>query len=496
MLTKKKRRMIKIVITVFIVIILIAVLVMLYLTTDMFKSDETLFFKYLGKNSENMSEIQNMLKNQDFEDILKSNIYTENDELTINYIEDYGTTSENTDNIINKLKLKINGETDKENDYQYKNIQLLNDDDDKSIQLELLQNNEIYQITMPELFAQSIDIENTNLEEFAEKIGYNYTGNNINFDITENLKFSEEEIEILKDKYINLIKVKVDKNDFSKKSNQKIAINGKEITANEYILKLTKEEFNNIYLDILKELKNDEIILNKIDTVQEMYNLGLQNVKQINFREVYISNIEETINNINRTNIGVDETNIIVYESKGKTVSTIIETTDYEIDFDNLFDDNKNFSAITVIENENETKKIQLETNDNNIKYTINYTEGQKPITIILEEKYGVNNKDSRKDASFEYKDDTNKIEVIYNKYVKQANNLELKESNQNSINLSDLEKEQLDIIMKTISDSISKKINEIANNESIEESIQKILKNIGFIKEAEEIISERSIRS
>ena len=66
MLTKKKRRMIKIIIPVIIFILLIAIFVILYLKTDMFKSDETLFFKYLGKNSENISNIQNMLENEAF----------------------------------------------------------------------------------------------------------------------------------------------------------------------------------------------------------------------------------------------------------------------------------------------------------------------------------------------------------------------------------------------------------------------------------------------
>ena len=51
--------------------------------------------------------------------------------MTINYIENYGTTLENTDNEINKLKLTIDGETDKETDYQYKDIKLLKSDNGK-----------------------------------------------------------------------------------------------------------------------------------------------------------------------------------------------------------------------------------------------------------------------------------------------------------------------------------------------------------------------------
>ena len=170
MLTKKKRRMIKITIPVVLIIFIIAILVLLYLKTDMFKSDETLFLKYLGKNSENISHIQNMLKNEEFEDILKSNTCKENSEISMNYIENYGTTTENTDNLVNKLKLQISREIDKENNYQYNNIKLLNENDE-SLQLEILKNNDIYQISIPELFAQSVQVNDMN--SIVGKFGYN-----------------------------------------------------------------------------------------------------------------------------------------------------------------------------------------------------------------------------------------------------------------------------------------------------------------------------------
>lgn len=288
MLTKKKRRMIKITIPVVLVILVIAILVALYLTTDMFKSDETLFFKYLGKNTENISEIQNILKDEEFKNMLETNNkYTENSEISVNYTENYGTTSENTDNILNKLSLKISGETDKENNYQYNNIELLNENDD-SLKLEILKNNDEYQMFMPELFAKSIEIDDVDL--IAEKLGYNSEDlqkveNLVKLNIFEKLEFNEEELENLKNRYIDLIKVKADKNKFSKKSNQKIAINEKQFIANAYTLTMNKEEFNNLYIDILNELKNDEVILKKIENIQEIYDFGLQNIKKINFKE-------------------------------------------------------------------------------------------------------------------------------------------------------------------------------------------------------------------
>jgi len=51
MMTKKeKKKMIIILVTIF-VILMLAAFVAIYLLTDMFKSDKTLFLKYMGKNA-------------------------------------------------------------------------------------------------------------------------------------------------------------------------------------------------------------------------------------------------------------------------------------------------------------------------------------------------------------------------------------------------------------------------------------------------------------
>lgn len=498
MLTKKKRRMIKITIPVVLVILVIAILVALYLTTDMFKSDETLFFKYLGKNTENISEIQNILKDEEFKNMLETNNkYTENSEISVNYTENYGTTSENTDNILNKLRLKISGETDKENNYQYNNIELLNENDD-SLKLEILKNNDEYQMFMPELFAKSIEIDDVDL--ITEKLGYNSEDlqkveNLVKLNIFEKLEFNEEELENLKNRYIDLIKVKADKNKFSKKSNQKIAINEKQFIANAYTLTMNKEEFNNLYIDILNELKNDEVILKKIENIQEIYDFGLQNIKKINFKEQYLNWIEETIDNINRTNIGTDEIRIIVYESKGETISTIIETNNYEIDFDNLHESEK-FSEITIKNQEDKIEKIGLSKNGDTLKFVINRKENENSTIFEIEEKNAIGNTDAQKNTIVKYEDTTNRIEIRHDRKIEIVNNLELREFNNDNIVLDKLKESQLNEAIKTITENTLKKVNEVSKNTNIGNEIQKIFKNIGFTKEVDEIISEGTSES
>ena len=77
MMTKKKRKMVMIGIPVIILIIVVSVLIFLYFTTDMFKSSQTLFFKYFGKNYENINEIVETLKNEEYNNIFQFDKYKE-----------------------------------------------------------------------------------------------------------------------------------------------------------------------------------------------------------------------------------------------------------------------------------------------------------------------------------------------------------------------------------------------------------------------------------
>ena len=115
MMTRKKRNLILIVsiVTSVIVVILVAICVFLYLKTDKFKSNETLFFKYFGKGIENIKSIQSINFAED-----NGENYSSSAEANVKYTTNLGTTSEDTSNNINQLKLKIDGQTDKTSNYK------------------------------------------------------------------------------------------------------------------------------------------------------------------------------------------------------------------------------------------------------------------------------------------------------------------------------------------------------------------------------------------
>ena len=113
MMPRKKRIALAIAIPSIIVIIIIITGILLYLNTDMFKSNKTLFFKYFGKNSENIKEIEEIFESTEYEKNLQNN--------------NLQTTSEDNSNTINNVKLLIKGEEDKNNKYSYKDFKLEKD---------------------------------------------------------------------------------------------------------------------------------------------------------------------------------------------------------------------------------------------------------------------------------------------------------------------------------------------------------------------------------
>lgn len=173
-------------------IIIIIIGILLYLNTDMFKSNKTLFFKYFGKNSENIKEIEEIFESTEYEKNLQNNKYTDDINIKVNYTNNLQTTSEDNSNTINNVKLLIKGEEDKNNKYSYKDFKLekdkniatntenqsssensneSNNKEQNIMEVEYIKNDNNYGIRFSDLFKQYLLVENNNLKDLFRKIG-------------------------------------------------------------------------------------------------------------------------------------------------------------------------------------------------------------------------------------------------------------------------------------------------------------------------------------
>ena len=493
MMPRKKRKILLVVLAIVFLFIVGGIsLILLYLNTDMLKSNATLFAKYLGQNIENMEEVLKQEEN-DFHQLLQQKPYEEETTIKVNYTENIGKTSENNDNAINQLRLKMKGQMDPSHQYEYRDIRLLKEEQEIA-KVEYMQNEQVYGIRFSDLFRQFILMNRGEIGELIGETDFIQEGNHNQFDemamekeIKELFQFSEEEKKNFQTRYINIVNQNVTKDKFSKQENQNIQINGKTINVNAYILTLSKEQMNELYIKILEELKQDEMILNKIDQLQTMlakYNIMLESD---DIREYFIQNIDKMITDIMRNNIGQEEMKIIVYENYHITRRTVIQGTDYKITLDLLPEEN--YLQFTWQETKNDKEiVVTYQEQANEKEFHIRNTGEEKTTEYSLRINEKGTGTENLKTIVGQYEDEFNRLTATIEQEIHLVDNFsdEFKLAEEEKINLSDLEKEQSQSILEQVISGVGGKVNQIMTEEIKQEDFMEILKAIGVRNEIE----------
>lgn len=474
---RKKRIAIIISSIILVVLIILAILGYLYLKTDIFKSNETLFAKYLIQNFDTL-EILKIDKSD--ENTLNSKYISEL-EGKIEYTENIGTSDENKDNPINKVVLKIKNNTDETNDYNYSNVSI-ESDDQKLIGLELLKENQTFGVRLNGI-QQFVSVEN-NENELLEKIEIvNIENLTSKIDIASILNFSDEEKQNLANTYLNVIQTNVSKDKYYKQLNTLITVDDKDVQTNSYYIKFTIEEYNNLCIKILEQIINDENILSRIDLLEEQIKEADSNYEnEESFRQTFIDNINNKIKEIQDNNIGNDEVKITVYENNMQTVRTSIEKTSEKTTID-LYNDSS--IKINNIQIDDDTKEQSIKIEKNN-----------KNISINLEK---IQNNEMINNIQLDYQEITenNNITKIielgianqkYEGIISLVNNIENVEEFENKITLdtdnvklNDLQQEQIDTIISILNENIQSQLSDLNIVVNLE-NYTKMLQNLGVI--------------
>lgn len=486
MIPRKRKIVILVSAILLVILIILGILAILYLKTDMFKSNETLFAKYMMQNL-NAVEI---LKNEDTLEIdnkLNTNKYESKIEGTIQYTENIGTSAESNENNINKVKLKINSNIDRQENYHYKDISIGTDDEDL-IKLEYLNEDQTYGVRLYGI-QQFVSVEENGSDEILKEFGIdNIQGLLAKIDYNSILSFTEVEKQSLIDTYVGIIQSNVSKDKYYKQSNTLITINNQDMQTNAYCMKLTIEEYNNLYIKILEQITKDEVILSKIDLVENEIKEKYPSYEQDkSLRETIINSINDKIEEIKDNNIGNEEVKIIVYENNMQTVRTSIEKSLNKTTLDLYNNSYMKINNVELGENENE-QSIKIEKNndetqsnesiefkniqDNEIisDIKINYQQ------ILENEKINKNIELEISKAKYKgvlnIKDDIELVEEFENQISLETNN----------VKLNDLQKEQINSIKNIIDENIQ---GQLENLYSIADSKQykKMLQNLGIIK-------------
>jgi len=463
---RKKWIIIAIVIAI-LVIVLVGVGLFLFLKTDLFKSNETLFYKYLGEQLSTFKYEDNQ-QQLELENLKDQKAYTVKGELSVAYEDMNETPSETskaTTELFENLKLTIDGKYDKVNEKEnvlYKIIY----GTQNLFELESAKTKDIYALKSNEIVSNAyVGVRNDNLKVFAQKLGIDTNTTQIlpnkieDTNIKSNsFKISEEEAKHIQETYSPVISSVVTKNNFSKQNNVAITDDTQTYKCNSYRLDLTGEQVKNLVTAILTELQQDSITLNLIATNAKLLGAS-EDYTDINKLTVTIQNL---INNINNTN-GLFESglSIVVYESEGKTISIEIilkneakltisnkvnnNSTILNVKIDNLSAD-ESFATINV-------KLVNTKTSTQTISQIEIVVDNETTITLSYESNgsASTNNVENNISATFASTDIT--LTANYAETVEFKDSITdiIELNNTNTAILNDYTKEQLNVFVPAV---------------------------------------------
>ena len=246
-----------------------------------------------------------------------------------------------------------------------------------------------------------------------------------------------------------------------------------------------------------ENIKEDEIILSKIENIQDIVNqkniISIGN--SIDLKEKVINTIDSTIQQINQNNIGNEQTKIIVYENQGQTVRTSIQGVDYEVNLDFLQNGEEGFLQFNYSKNEKQIRKFTLVSKGEKVILKIEDNTKDNPVKIDIEQNIKTQKDAYTKNVVMVYENEANRIQAnILNKtnIVNEFEN-QIMLDDKNSIQLDKMEKEQLQKLMIVVKEGVNNKINSVSEKIK-KEDIEEILKAIGIIKEEEKLNTTRNI--
>lgn len=311
-----------IIITIVIIILLIAIAVggvMLYLFTDLFKSNQTLFLKYFDQTIQGMKYETND-QTKDIIEAQKENPYQMKGTLNFDYDGNENQQAEVLKQMKVELETNANGQEEKsytKASILYQNQNLFN--------LEYANSNNIYALKSDEIVTAFIGVRNSNLKVLAQKLGMQDTSNIPDsitpIDYEDLLNISEEEKQHISDTYLPVIVNNIEKSKYSKQSNIPITKEGVEYNTTSYRVDLTSEDIANISVKLLETLKQDSITLNFIATKAKILDLPEEYTQVNNLTKQIDEQIKKIEDSEKSPENGVS---IVVYEEKGQTVLTEI----------------------------------------------------------------------------------------------------------------------------------------------------------------------------
>lgn len=366
------KKIVTIVIILVVLLIAVGVGAVLYLKTDLLKSDQELFFKYLAQNLD-VVDLYLQDPNKAGMDQIKGGTHVVNSNINFDLVSNNSEIANQTTPPRNfSISYTKNADPVNDRDYSEAKVKYLTKElftakyaHDRDYHV-LNGNNAI---TTKDLFNIYLGVENNKLKELAQKLGVQDTSNVPNkignVSLTELLSLTQIEKQYVQNLLINVASSQISKNSYYHNKGITIEIDANKVETNAYGVTLTNEQYKNLVVAILNAVSNDETVLNII-----LQKVMLMDLETDLTTDTISKKIQETIKQIN-SNGFTDGIKIQVHEAEGQLVRTQIETNSaqyYIIDYE------RNNNAIRTLISLNytytKTEENEEQQTNNNITFT------------------------------------------------------------------------------------------------------------------------------
>ena len=411
------------------VFIIVIGLVILYIKTDLFKTKEQLFWKYLLIEKD---EIASVISDKDMERY-------SNELKNSTYIKEGNILIESENKFINPVNIKISEKGNKQIDC--KNISIDLNYNDKNIgSTNIIKDDNYYFVKNDFLYSEYIGIENAGIKQIAKDLGMSNTDfipDRIkDIDWVQFFYINDSDLRYILKKYIPICRKYVKNKDYEKEDNVKLDSQNKNLTR--YKLELSEEQLRNCFVDVLDNIYDDErsleIISEKIKIIDnESEYCSINNLKE---------KIKEISTNLHNKSVNIEKfLSIIIYKKENNVIKTEIVL--------------KNDRTISI-EKKNENEIVLKQYNVENFKINLKSLSGiaetiLNSISEVTYNKRMENDKTSKVEFDIVCNLGIETITIKYN-YVEQIkNNVEnlVRKNDINYIDLKKYNKEILELILQ-----------------------------------------------
>ena len=286
-----KNKKVLIISSIIAIIIVIAIVIgVLYFTTDLFKTNKQLFYKYIAK----VKVMDNGFVNQY---TVANEKITKNSNSSLANIN-LSTSTPNAEtgiaDVQEILKITSNGLINVPLKQSYRDF-TLSSNNQNLLTLKYMRDDNIYALKADNVVTKYIAVENSNLKDLFAKLGVDDTAeipDSIPTNYEEILKIDEQTLDSLNQTYLTLIYNNLDDTHFYKTVNE-----DKTVTIG---VSLSEQETYDLLKIILETAKNDTTLLNLIINKAQL--LGYTNITVQDVQseiQTYIDNINNDIKELN-----------------------------------------------------------------------------------------------------------------------------------------------------------------------------------------------------